>query len=132
MQQERKEEREGQQPQQHPSGREGTWGGSWAWPYFTEKGQVKRQLLGPQEGKSSWEGKVSNPQGLFIDEQSKVTTPVLKGNTVNLCASIICFPTLALFFFVSFFLSFAVLGPKLRAFTLSHSTSPNFVKGFLR
>jgi hypothetical protein len=33
------------------------------------------------------------------------------------------------FFFFSFF---AVLGLELRAFTLSHSTSPIFVKGFLR
>jgi hypothetical protein len=30
------------------------------------------------------------------------------------------------------FFFFAVLGLKLRVFTLSHSTSPSFVKGFLR
>jgi hypothetical protein len=38
------------------------------------------------------------------------------------------------FFFVSFFLFvfFAVLGIELRAFNLSHSTSPIFVKGFSR
>jgi hypothetical protein len=34
---------------------------------------------------------------------------------------------------MSFFLSFfAVLGLELRAFTLTHSTSPIFVKGFSR
>jgi hypothetical protein len=32
----------------------------------------------------------------------------------------------------SFFFFFVVLGLELRAFTLSHSTSPIFVKGFSR
>jgi hypothetical protein len=33
---------------------------------------------------------------------------------------------------ISFFLYFLVLGLELRAYTLSHSTSPIFVKGFSR
>jgi hypothetical protein len=35
-------------------------------------------------------------------------------------------------FLLFFFFFFAVLGLEFRSFTLSHSTSPIFVKGFLR